>query len=67
MRLSFKEFMSAPMSSYQPLGNADLMPNERDLEFRGEDSKNKPSKKSKKLTGINPDKMYGKRKKDELP
>lgn len=59
--------MSAPMSSYQPLGGSDLLPDERHIKFSGEDSSNKPPKKSKKLSGFNPDKMYGKRKKNELP
>lgn len=67
MRFSFKEFMSSPMSSYQPTGNVDVGADGRSVSFEGEDSKNKPPQKSKKISGFNPDKLYGKRKKNELP
>jgi hypothetical protein len=63
MKLSFKEFMSKD----QPKSTTDLRNDGMTIDFEGEDSKNKPPIKSKKISGLNPDKMYGKRKKNELP
>ena len=60
MKLSFKEFMSKD----QPKSTTDLRNDGMTIDF---DSKNKPPIKSKKISGLNPDKMYGKRKKNELP
>ena len=55
------------MSKDQPKSTTDLRNDGMTIDFEGEDSKNKPPIKSKKISGLNPDKMYGKRKKNELP
>lgn len=66
MMLNFKEFMSMSLSKDSPQGSHDLKSDELTVHFSGEESKNK-SPKPKKASGINPEKMYGRRKKHEFP
>lgn len=64
MVLNFKEFMS--LSKDSPQGTSDLKSDNLTVTFSGESSKNK-TPKPKKLSGLDPEKMYGKIKKNELP
>lgn len=67
MFLSFLEYISQRLSKDSPQGTNDLKPDNLTVDFTGEDSKNKPPKKQSKISGFNPEKMYGRKKKNELP
>lgn len=66
MILNFKEFMSMSLSKDSPQGTSDLKSDDLTVTFSGESSKNKPPR-PKRLSGFDPDKMYGRRKRNELP
>jgi len=54
------------LSKDSPQGTSDLKSDGLTVTFSGESSKNK-TPKPKKLSGLDPEKMYGKIKKNELP
>jgi hypothetical protein len=67
MFVSFLEYMSQRLSKDMPQGTNDLRADNTSVEFSGEYSKNKPPNKKGKVSGLNPEKMYGRKKKNELP
>jgi len=67
MFVSFKEYLSQRLSKDSPQSTTDIKSDGLTVTFAGEESKNKTPPKAVKMTGINPEKMYGRRKKNELP
>lgn len=66
MIINFKEFMSMSLSKDSPQGTSDLNSDNLTVNFTGERSKNK-KQPIEKVSGFDPNKMYGRRKKHELP